>query len=73
VALAEDEPVARLVARIHRVDAEDTVVEDPDRVERGGAALVVLLVAGRARHERADAVDPGADHHGRGRYNLKCA
>src|SRR5262245_21545576 len=73
VPLAEDEPVAPLVAWVREIDAQDPVVEDPDRVERGGAALVVLLVARRTRHERTDAVDAGADHHRAGRYNLKRA
>src|SRR5213595_190224 len=45
VALAEDEAIARLRPRRRRIDAEDPVVEHPERIQRRGAALVVLLVA----------------------------
>src|SRR4029079_9313655 len=48
VALAEDEAVAIVGARVVRVDAQDPRVEHPQRVQRGGRALLELLVAGGA-------------------------
>src|SRR5439155_26886924 len=63
VTLAEDEPVAGLVARRGGVHVEHAVVQDPERVERRRAALVVLLVAGRERHELAYVIEVGAGRH----------
>ena len=48
-----------------RVDAQHSVVQHPERVERAGRALLVLLVAGRARHQRSHVREPvGRGIHG---------
>jgi hypothetical protein len=54
VALAEDEAVAPFPTRVRRIHAQHAVVEHNERVERGGAALLVLLVAGGEGHEAAN-------------------
>ena len=54
VTFAEDEPVALLPSRVRRVEPDHAVVQDVDRVERGGRALLVLLVPDRERHQAMD-------------------
>ncbi len=54
VSLAQDEAVAVLGVGMGRFDAQDPVVQDPERVERGTGALLVLLIAGGTSHEASD-------------------
>ncbi len=58
VPLAQDEPVAILGFGSRGVDTQHPVVQHPERVERAGRALLVLLVARRSRHERSHVREP---------------
>jgi hypothetical protein len=62
VALAEDEAIAPFPSRVRRIHAQHAVVEHHQRIERGCAALLVLLVAGGERHQAANVGERLAAH-----------